>query len=87
MSLERVAQLAHRLAEAAVKCSGFGGREPSPYRQVYDVARVRPVVERRGDWTDLHLHNHAVRLTAKAILKDLWRVSAGQPPTCGEVTS
>lgn len=42
----------------------------SPYRVVYDNARAA-WVER--DTTDLHKHNHALRLVAKEILKDLWR--------------
>lgn len=44
----------------------------SPYRPVYDVARAnwaeRPV-------SDLHKHNHAVRLVAKALLRDLWKAA------------
>lgn len=78
--------LAHRLAEACMKMPGGitstgKARKRSPYRDVYDAARAK--VEAREDWTDGHKHNHAVRLTAKAILKDLWLVQHGLTPTYG----
>jgi hypothetical protein len=44
----------------------------SPYRAVYDEARASWADR---DTTDLHKHNHALRKTAKAILKDMWRES------------
>lgn len=53
------------------------GRRRSPYRDVYDMGRAR-YVER--DWTPGHQHAAALRLTVKAILLDMWRVSAGLPP-------
>jgi hypothetical protein len=34
-------------------------------------------------WTDAHRHADALRITAKAILKDLWRVSRGHEPLFG----
>lgn len=78
--------LAHRLAEACMKMPGGvtstgKARKRSPYRDVYDTARAK--VEGREDWSDGHKHNHAVRLTAKAILKDLWLVQHGLTPTYG----
>lgn len=78
--------LAHRLAEACMKMPGGvtstgKARKRSPYRDVYDAARAK--VEGREGWTDGHKHNHAVRLTAKAILKDLWLVQHGLTPTYG----
>lgn len=53
-------------------------RRRSPYRDVYDEGRERYAT--RPDWTLGHQHSAAVRLTVKAILIDLWRVSAGQEP-------
>lgn len=51
----------------------------SPYRAVYDRARVN-WAER--ETSDLHKHNHALRCVAKAVLKDLFleakRVAPGQ---------
>ena len=78
--------LAHRLAEACMKLPGGttktgATRKRSPYRDVYDAVRLK--VEGREDWSDGHKHNHAVRLTAKAILKDLWLVQHGLTPTYG----
>lgn len=78
--------LSHRLAEACMKMPGGvtstgKARKRSPYRDMYDSVRAK--VEGREDWTDGHKHNHAVRLTAKAILKDLWLVQHGLTPTYG----
>lgn len=42
----------------------------SPYRAVYDRERVRWADR---DTTDLHKHNHALRVVGKAMLLDLWR--------------
>jgi len=55
-------------------------RPRSPYRDVYDAAKAK-WAER--DASDGHKHMHALRVTAKAILKDIWietereRVRAG----------
>lgn len=46
----------------------------SPYRVVYDRRRAHTAVT-RPDWTDGHSHNDAVRVAAKAILRDLWRAA------------
>jgi hypothetical protein len=46
----------------------------SPYRDVYDEAKDR--YEGEEKWkSDLHRHNSALRVTGKAILKDLWVVA------------
>lgn len=44
----------------------------SPYRVVYDRRRVH-TAETHPEWTDGHSHNDALRVSAKAILRDLWR--------------
>jgi hypothetical protein len=44
----------------------------SPYRAVYDARRARTAAT-HPDWTDGHSHNDALRVTSKAILRDLWR--------------
>ena len=43
----------------------------SPYRAVYDQRRTR-TAETHPEWTDGHSHNDALRIVAKAVLKDLW---------------
>lgn len=66
-----------RVILVASKCVEMNGvpdkngrrRARSPYRDVYD--RARAAWEGR-DTTDKHKHNHAVRLAAKEILKDLF---------------
>lgn len=65
-----------RLAEPCMK------QKASPYRAVYDDRRAR-TAETRPDWTNGHSHNDALRITAKAILLDIWRVSHGLPPRVG----
>jgi hypothetical protein len=42
----------------------------SPYRAVYDAGRAKYADQ---GLTPLHEHNRAVRLVAKAVLRDLWR--------------
>jgi hypothetical protein len=44
----------------------------SPYRSVYDARRER-TAETHPEWTPGHSHNDALRIVAKAIVKDLWR--------------
>ncbi len=51
------------IAESCVKCLD------SPYRATYDAARASWADR---DVKDGHKHNHALRLTAKAILRDLY---------------
>ena len=71
--------LTRLLAECCMKQNGGTdkngkARLPSPYRAVYDEARMD--YEAR-DWTDGHRHNAALRKTGKAILKDLWLAAGG----------
>lgn len=62
-----------------VACSCIKQRE-SPYRAVYDAAR-EAWADR--ETTDLHKHNHALRMVTKAVLRDLWieakRLHEGEP--------
>lgn len=44
----------------------------SPYRKDY-VARREHTATTHPDWTPGHSHNDALRITSKAILRDLWR--------------
>lgn len=62
-----------RLAEPCVKCSA------GPYRKVYLRRREHTAIT-HPDWTKGHSHADARRVTAKAILRDMWRVSHGQLP-------
>lgn len=59
----RAKMLVRLLAEAAMKSRG-------PHREFYDIGRAR--YAERADWTDGHRHAAALRLTGKAILRDLW---------------
>lgn len=54
----------------------------SPYRRVYDDRRARTLTT-HPEWSDGHYHNDALRITAKAILKDLWCVANGKSPSVG----
>ncbi|HEY6110033.1 MAG TPA: hypothetical protein VIV56_14135 [Gemmatimonadales bacterium] len=61
----------------------------SPYRVTYDRRRAHTAVT-HPEWTDGHSHNDALRITAKAVLRDLWRtardwhLAQSQQPTQGE---
>lgn len=55
--------------------TGSTHRRRSPYRDVYDVARIK-YLER--EWTSGHQHAAALRLTGKTVLLDLWLVANGQ---------
>lgn len=46
----------------------------SPYRSAYQHRRDR-TAHTHPEWTPLHAHNDALRITAKTILKDLWRAA------------
>lgn len=46
----------------------------SPYRLVYEQRRKHTAVT-HPEWTDAHSHNDALRVTAKAVLRDLWRAA------------
>jgi hypothetical protein len=48
-------------------------RQRSLYRDTYEAGRLR--YAGREDWTDAHRHAAALRLTAKAILVDLWEAA------------
>jgi hypothetical protein len=81
--------LAHLLAQACVMYNGApdkkGNVRPlSPYRWLYDASRQE--YSTRADWTPLRQKNAAERKVAKAILKDLWRVTKGQEPAFGNRT-
>ncbi len=56
----------------AVSCMKSPG---SPYRDVY-LARREHTAVTHPDWTPIHSHNDGLRITSKAILRDLWRESA-----------
>ena len=58
-----------RIAEPIMKTGG-------PYREVYDRRRTR-TGETHPDWTLGHSHADALRVTAKAVLVDAWRVANG----------
>lgn len=64
------------IAAASIKYTGKveeSGRVKmrSPYRDVYDNRRARSAVT-HPEWSDGHSHNDALRVVAKAFLKDLW---------------
>lgn len=80
--------LAWQLAESCIKQNGTPdkngkSRARSPYRDCYEKSKAH-YAER--DWTPKHIQNAATRYTAKAILKDMWRVVHGQEPAYGEQT-
>lgn len=59
---------AHLIAQSCIK------QARSPYRATYDARRTHTAVT-HPDWTAGHSHNDALRITAKAVLRDLWRES------------
>jgi hypothetical protein len=60
---------AYLIAESCVK------QRSSPYRPVYDAARANWADH---DVADGHKHAHALRLVAKAVLRDLWKEARAQ---------
>ena len=46
----------------------------SPFRVKYDARRAHTAVT-HPDWPDGHSHTDALRITAKEILKHLWRAA------------
>lgn len=56
---------AYLIAESCIK------HRTSPFRAVYEGRRQHTAVT-RPDWTDGHSHNDALRVTAKAVLKEMW---------------
>jgi hypothetical protein len=84
----RAKMLAHLIAEGCMKSTGGTTstgveRTRSPYRDVYEEAKTRYEATRpdppKGqkdtatEWSKLHRHNAALRITAKEVLRDLWR--------------
>jgi hypothetical protein len=70
----RAKTLVFLIAKGAYMCVGDQRRSRSPYRDVYDFARAR--YEGEDKWaSDMHRKNSALRVTGKAILKDLWIVA------------
>lgn len=71
------------IAEACIKFEGATEKAPnrprSPYRDVYDQGKVKYQREHQtggeDDWSDGHCHMAALRLTCKAILKDMHSAS------------
>lgn len=59
---------AYLIATSAIK------QPASEYRAVYDHRRQH-TAETHPDWTPGHSHNDALRVTAKRILRDLWRAA------------
>lgn len=74
------------IADCAIK------HRESPYRAVYDRERAKWADR---DTTDLHKHNHALRVVGKTFLKDLWRearmsatpITAAPAPKSSEVAA
>jgi len=56
----------HLIAESCIK------KAHSPYRPVYDTRRARTALT-HPEWTPGHSHIDALRIVAKAVLKDMWR--------------
>ena len=54
----------------AVSCMKHTG----PFRTVYDTRRAHTAVS-HPEWTPGHSHNDALRIVAKAVLKEMWRES------------
>jgi hypothetical protein len=63
---------AYLVAESCIKTVGSATRARSPFRDVYENRREHTAVT-HPEWSDGHSHNDALRITAKAILKSLWR--------------
>jgi len=76
----RAKTISWQMAEACMKTAG------SPYRIVYDTAKAH-AVETHPEWTIGHRHKHALRIVAKRILQDLWRVRQNLPPTTHHQTT
>jgi hypothetical protein len=82
--------IVHQMAEFALRSNGApdkNGKErgATPYYWAY-VRDRKHAEELHPDWKRGHVYNHAVRLTGKWILKDLWRVQHGWEPVFGAQT-
>ena len=64
------------LAEAQMKLNG-------PLRPLYDSERAK--ADGKG-WTPAHGHSHALRIVAKRLLRDLWRVRRAEVRAAERVT-
>jgi hypothetical protein len=85
-----VKRVAYLMADFALRQNGKPdkngkARAQTPYYPLYLAAKAKAEAAHE-DWTPLHRHNHALRLVAKAILKDLWRVQHGLEPAYGART-
>lgn len=65
--------LCRLMAESCMKLAGTGNKPVSPYRLVYVDAKAH--YADRDDWTPAHRDNAALRIVAKAIIRDLWRAA------------
>lgn len=63
---------AYLVAESCIKQVGSEKRARSPFRDVYEERRAHTKAT-HPEWSDGHSHNDALRITAKEILKALWR--------------
>lgn len=63
---------AYLVAESCIKVVGSDTRQRSPFRDVYEARRAH-TEQTHPEWTDLHSHRDALRVVAKAVLKDLWQ--------------
>lgn len=72
----RAKRALYLLAECCMKQTGSGRARRSPYRDVYDAAKAKAESD-HPEWTDGHRHQHALRLTGKAIIADVWKVAHG----------
>lgn len=82
--------IVHQMAEFALRLNGNPDkngkpRGQTPYYPAYLAARQNAETL-HPDWRKGHVYNHAIRLTGKAILKDLWRVQHGEEPVYGART-
>lgn len=82
--------LVHLMAQFALRKTGKpdkNGRQSAmcPYYPKYLEWKEKAAAN-HPEWKPLRVHNHAIRKTGKAILKDIWRVQHGLEPAYGEVT-
>jgi hypothetical protein len=83
--------IVHMMADFSVRLNGVPdkngrARAKSPYYDNFITWKEQAAELHPDDWTKLRVHNHAIRKTGKAILKDLWRVQHDFPPAYGDRT-
>lgn len=83
--------IVHMMADFSVRLNGVPDkngrpRAKSPYYDNFILWKEQAAELHPDDWTKLRVHNHALRKTGKAILKDLWRVQHDFPPAYGDRT-